>query len=59
MFDDYLDQSAAVTDVIVLKIFDVCGVDGFAYNFVDDDSIDGYCFQYSWQARAWFAMMLA
>ena len=42
MLDDRLDRLPAVAHVVVLKLFDVRRIDGLAYNFVDNECVDGF-----------------
>jgi hypothetical protein len=42
MLDDRLDRLATVAHVVVFELFDVHGIDGFAYNFVDDECVDSF-----------------
>ena len=42
---------ATVAHVMVFELFDVRGIDGLAYDFVDNERIDGSCFQNSWHVR--------
>jgi hypothetical protein len=42
MLDDCLDRLATVAHVVVFELFDVRGIDGLVYDFVDDECIDGF-----------------
>ena len=42
MLDDRLDRLATVAHVVVFELFDVRGIDGLAYDFVNDECIDGF-----------------
>ena len=40
MLKDSLDGLGSVADVVVVEFFDVCGINCFAYDLVDDDGVD-------------------
>ena len=42
MLDDRLDRLATVAHVVVFELFNVRGIDGLVYDFVDDECIDGF-----------------
>ena len=42
MLDDCLDRLATVAHVVVFELFNVRGIDGLVYDFVDDECIDGF-----------------
>ena len=44
MLDDRLDCLATVAQVVVFEFFDIHGIDGLAYDFVDDECVDGLLF---------------
>ncbi len=40
MFKDCFDGLSSVADVVIVEFFDVCGINCFAYDLVDDDGVD-------------------
>jgi hypothetical protein len=42
MLDNCLDCLATVTHVVFFEFLDVCGIDGLAYSFVNDECVDGF-----------------
>ena len=44
MLDDHLDRLATVAHVVIFELFNIPGIDGLTYNFVDDECVDGFLF---------------
>jgi hypothetical protein len=42
MLDNCLDCLATVANVIIFELLDICGIDGFTHDFVDNERIDGF-----------------